>query len=461
MQLILTFDRGTLLIEPSAAAAELPMPDGVLWDDRVRRWRAPALYYRDIFAALYKRSLTGEFQLEDKARAYEELHLDFLQHREARPYQNEAVQAWNRAGRRGVVVLPTGAGKSHVAHMMMQQVGRSTLIVVPTLDLMHQWQAGLEKGFRLERVGLLGGGEHDLQPVTVTTYDSAAIHMERYGDRFGLLIFDEVHHLPGPTYLQAARMSLAPFRLGLTATPERQDGREQVLQDTIGTVVYRRDIKDLSGDWLADYDTEQIAVSLTDDEYHAYVTARECYKDFIRKNGIRFDSADGWATFLQRAAASREGRLAWKAWRAQKRLSYTSENKIALVEELVARHATERVIVFTADNDTVYTISRRLLVPVITHQTPTRERREILDRFNQGIYQVVCTSKVLNEGVDVPEASVAIVLSGSGSVREHVQRLGRILRKSGDKRATLYEIVTRNTSEEFVSERRRDHDAYR
>jgi superfamily II DNA or RNA helicase len=276
-----------------------------------------------------------------------------------------------------------------------------------------------------------------------------------------LLIFDEVHHLPGPTYLQSARMSLAPFRLGLTATPERQDGREHILDEAIGRIVYRRDIKDLSGDWLADYDTEQIAVSLTEDEYHAYVTARECYTSFIRRNGIRFDAADGWATFLQRAAASKEGRIAWKAWRAQKRLSYTSENKIALVEELVARHASERVIVFTADNDTVYAISRRLLVPVITHQTPTRERREILDRFNQGIYQVVCTSKVLNEGVDVPEASVAIVLSGSGSVREHVQRLGRILRKSGEKRAMLYEIVTRNTSEEFVSERRRDHDAYR
>ena len=119
------------------------------------------------------------------------------------------------------------------------------------------------------------------------------------------------------------------------------------------------------------------------------------------------------------------------------------------------------MIVFTNDNETVYTISKLLLVPSITHQTPTKERREILQRFNDGTYPVVVTSKVLNEGVDVPEASVAIVLSGSGSIREHVQRLGRILRRREGKRATLYEVITENTVEEHVSERRREHDAYR
>ena len=105
-------------------------------------------------------------------------------------------------------------------------------------------------------------------------------------------------------------------------------------------------------------------------------------------------------------------------------------------------------------------IARRFLVPVITHQTKTKERREILIKFNSGEYPIVATSRVLNEGVNVPEANVAVILSGSGSVREHVQRLGRILRKSGDKAATLYEVVTRGTVEEFTSNRRRQHSAY-
>ena len=131
-----------------------------------------------------------------------------------------------------------------------------------------------------------------------------------------------------------------------------------------------------------------------------------------------------------------------------------------MLGRLLERHNGDRVIIFTHDNATVYTIARRFLVPVITHQTKTKERREVLLRFNTGAYPIVATSRVLNEGVNVPEANVAIILSGSGSVREHVQRLGRILRKSGDKEATLYEVITRGTVEEFTSNRRRQHSAY-
>ena len=123
-------------------------------------------------------------------------------------------------------------------------------------------------------------------------------------------------------------------------------------------------------------------------------------------------------------------------------------------------HRKDRTIIFTADNETVYQISRDFLIPAITHLSPVKERAEILKRFNSGVFPVVVTSKVLNEGVDIPEANVAIVLSGSGSVREHVQRLGRILRSAKDKTAILYEIVAKGTNETFTSERRRRHDAF-
>ena len=150
-----------------------------------------------------------------------------------------------------------------------------------------------------------------------------------------------------------------------------------------------------------------------------------------------------------------------KAYRRQKQLAFRAPAKIDYVEHLVHHHRHDRVIIFTQDNETAYLLSRRFLIPAITHQTKVTERSEILQRLNQGDYHAVVTSKVLNEGVDVPTANIAIVVSDSGSVREHVQRLGRVLRKQGDKRAVLYELVTANTSEAFTSKKRRKHIAYR
>ena len=184
------------------------------------------------------------------------------------------------------------------------------------------------------------------------------------------------------------------------------------------------------------------------------------YRSFLEINRISLGNPDGWRRFLQATYRSAEGRAAFDAYRAQKQLAQAASAKLNLLDDLLAKHARDRVLIFTYDNATVYQIARRFLVPTITHQTKARERQQILKRFHDGTYPVVVTSQVLNEGVDVPAASVGIVLSGTGSVREHVQRLGRLLRKHGDKQALLYEVVTRGTAEEFTSERRRQHQAY-
>ena len=168
----------------------------------------------------------------------------------------------------------------------------------------------------------------------------------------------------------------------------------------------------------------------------------------------------GWHQFLRVSARSKRGREAFSAWRESRRIVQGSGAKIRLLAELLARHREGRVIVFTHDNATVYELSRRLLIPAITHQTDTKERRKTLDKFSSGEWPVIATSRVLNEGVDMPEADVAIVLSGSNTVREHVQRLGRILRKGENKQAILYELVVANSLEERSSERRRSHVAY-
>ena len=149
------------------------------------------------------------------------------------------------------------------------------------------------------------------------------------------------------------------------------------------------------------------------------------------------------------------------AYRRQRQIAYAAPGKLEVLGHLLSRHGNDRMIVFTQDNATCYQVSRMFLVPAITHHTKVKERTDLLRKFATGHYGVLVTSKVLNEGVDIPAANVAIILSGSGSVREHVQRLGRILRKSPDKRALLYELVTGGTSESRTSERRRDHVAYR
>lgn len=162
-----------------------------------------------------------------------------------------------------------------------------------------------------------------------------------------------------------------------------------------------------------------------------------------------------------RAAQSEHGQKAMAGYQLQRQLAFAASAKLDYVEYLLDRHREDRTIVFTQDNATAYAVSRRFLIPAITHQTKVTERSEILRGLMEGSYSAVVTSKVLNEGVDVPEANIAIIMSGSGSVREHVQRLGRVLRKHGDKRAILYELITADTSETFTSERRRNHSAYR
>lgn len=434
----------------------LRLPADCQWDARAGCHRLPALGYADLVRAL----VAAKLPCEDRARRYTEFKTPARVLREPRPYQSEALQAWSQRRGRGVVVLPTGAGKTHVAVMALSEKRRSTLVIAPTLDLVRQWYDLLRTTFATE-VGLVGGGEHQVLPLTVTTYDSAYMQMEHLGSRFGLVVFDECHHLPGAAYALAARLCLAPFRLGLTATPERTDGREADLTELIGPVVYRKDIHELSGDYLAEYETERLVVELTPEERQEYEDERAIYRGFVERQGIRFSGPDGFAEFIMRSSRSTEGRRAMAAYRRQRELAFCAPAKLDVVEHLLFQHRAGRSLLFTQDNATAYAVSRRFLVPAITHQTKVRERSEILARFSAGEYGAIVTSKVLNEGIDVPDANMAVVISGSGSVREHVQRLGRILRKRDGKRAILYELVSAQTSEAFTSERRRDHSAYR
>jgi superfamily II DNA or RNA helicase len=449
----LSFDLGTLVLHDPPQGFQ--PPSCFQWDGRVDRWRTQAHHYRTVIEQ-FKR--TG-VRHENAAPAYRTLKLTSRLTQAPHPFQVEALEAWKNAVRRGVVVLPTGAGKSYVGQMAIETVQRGTLVVAPTIDLMNQWYDLLCAAFG-EQIGLIGGGYYEPQDLTVTTYDSAYSHMDRLGNRWGLVIFDECHHLPGEMFSHAAEMCLAPYRLGLTATPERADGRHVLLDDLIGPMVYAKGIKELAGEYLAEYVVERVTVSLTPAEQEEYKQARGTFYDFIVDHGIVLDGLAGWHRFVRESARSRKGRQAMLAHQRSKKLALGTSAKLRTLDFLLKKHARERVIIFTSDNDTVYAISAAFLIPAITHQTPTKERKAILEGFNRGDYLALATSKVLNEGVNVPEASVAIILSGSGSIREHVQRLGRVLRKREGKQAILYEVITAGTVEENISRRRRQHDAY-
>jgi superfamily II DNA or RNA helicase len=461
-QIKIEFEEGTILVKQlEKSLAQLPeqvrneFSSLCVWDDRLGCFRALAFQYARIVLILYK----NKIDYIDFAKQFEPTAFQLVKKIDPRSHQQQALEQWLKNGKRGVCVLPTGAGKTILACLVIEKCNRPTLIHVPTIDLLHQWKTVLTDFFGIE-IGAWGGGFFDTQQITVTTYDSALIHEKKAQQKFGLIVFDECHHLPGELTKRCAVLNLAPFRLGLTATLEREDGKHLDLLEYVGKTCYEIDIKELAGNTLSEYETHTIAVNLSATEKLEYQNNYSVYKNFLIKSGVQLGGLNGWQNFIQVASRTAEGRQAHKSFLNCKNISYSAIEKIEKINEILIQHFSERILVFTQDNFTAYKLGALFLFPVLTHHTKGKERENMLKLFRSGDYRVLITSKVLNEGVDVPEASVAIVVSGSGTVREHVQRLGRVLRSQPEKKARLYELVTVNTSETFTSEKRKQHSAY-
>ncbi len=433
----LTYEGGTVL-----SSEEVP---NSIYDPRVRMYRAKGVFYRKIKEYLIDK------EYNDRCLELPELPELKLEHPPLRDYQKEAIEAWIQE-KWGTVVLPTGAGKTLVALKIIELMNVPTLIITPTLELVSQWERNIKEGFGYEP-GIYTGEVKDVRGITITTYASAYLSTEYLGNKFLLVVFDEVHHLPSPSYSQIGEYLLAPYRLGLTATFEREDGLHKIAPELVGNVVYRADLKELSGKHLAPFEIKRIYVDLDSDEMEEYKKHWKTYTDFLKKEKIRGENM--LERLIRMSGRSKEAREALLARIYARRIAFGSRAKYRVLGDLLMLHRGEKIIIFTEENEQVYEISKRFLVPFITHETKKKEREHVLDSFRRGDYTVIATSKVLNEGVDVPDASVGIVLGGSGSKREYVQRLGRILRKSSkDKRAVLYEIISR-TVEIGTARRRR------
>ncbi len=454
----LRYENGTIRIDAGddsggpdvdALHGDVDALPGVEWDPRSKTGRAPAFRYANLSETLAGRGVDVNDQVLDLP------HLDLTSAYELRDYQADALSAWGDADHRGTLELPTGSGKTVIGLKTMERQDTPTLVVVPTIDLLIQWREELESEFEVP-VGQLGGGIQELENLTVATYDSAMIRAEDLGDRFGLVIFDEIHHLGGERYREIARLLAAPARMGLTATFERPDGAHEVITKLVGPVVYRLDPEDLAGEHLAPYDIKRVEVDLTPEERREYEDHQETFTNYLARSNIAMRSGSDYRKLVMRSGNDPAAREALLAKQRAREIVFSADAKLDALADILDRHRGDRIIVFTAHNDLVYRIAERFLIPAITHQTGTAERRRILESFREGTYSRIVTSNVLDEGVDVPDANVAIVLSGSGSEREFVQRLGRVLRPHADgTRALMYEVVSRDTAEENVAGRRR------
>jgi len=374
-----------------------------------------------------------------------------------RPIQTEAVNEWMKT-RRGVIVLPTGTGKTEVALHLMQELAVTTLIVSPVRDLMYQWHQRI-----LDRLGydagIVGDNTINRSPVTVTTYDSARIYMRDLGDQFQFIIFDECHHLPGEIRGDAAKMCMAPYRLGLTATPERSDGREKALDALIGPVVYRRTITEESGKNLAEYDTSRIPVHLSSEERAAYNECSQVIRRYIAERrktnphytglNVRYD-----------CATDPEARRVLRAEYRKMSIEDRAREKLNVLEDLFRLHSKTPLLIFTNTNVMAREVSVRFLIPCILNHSRKKERHETVAGLTAGKYPAIVANRCLDEGIDLPAAKVAVILGGGASIRQAVQRLGRIIRKKGEQKAVLYEVVCEDTKEVQRSRTRRKSDAY-
>lgn len=449
------FDRGTIILRdlPPGVARAHPV---LKWDDRIAAYRAVASDWPELQAELQAELAGFGLELGDAPAGAAPLPLA-LKPPELRAYQRAALETWTCCGRRGIVVLPTGAGKTRIALAAIAAMGLPTLVLVPTRVLLEQWVRALAMlGDGLGPIGMLGDGRRTTGPLTVATYESAWRHAAILGDKFGLLVIDEAHHAGGALRPEVLEMSLAPFRLGLTAlAPSPTCTTAARLEALVGPVVYHLRVSDLAGTGgLAPVRLVGIGLDLTAAERAEWMAEMTCYRAERARHALDLLGLS-WRGITSVMARTEAGRRALVARARAQSLAGLTAAKSRVLSVILARHDRDRILVFTRDNATAYALSRAHLVPAITCDVRRREREETLAAFARGDVRVLVSARVLDEGLDIPEASVAVIVGASGSERQHVQRVGRILRPAPGKRATVYDLFSLVPAEAFGAARRR------
>ncbi|HET8857979.1 MAG TPA: DEAD/DEAH box helicase family protein [Nitrososphaeraceae archaeon] len=447
-KIILYYDKGSIVI-----SGINQIPYSVI-DPRTNQLRALALHYQDIITYLQNSGI----QYDDNVMELipiQNLRIENI-NLSLRAYQKKAIENWIKAGKKGCIILPTGSGKTIIAIKLIEIINSSTLIVVPTLDLMEQWTKFLSKYFQKIEIGNIGGGIFNITGITVSTYDSAYIRSSFIGNKFAFVIFDELHHLAAPGYRTIAEQFASPYRLGLTATYEREDSLHLDFPRLVGGIVYQSSVNELARDkHLASFTVEKRYVKLLPEEEIEYQKNYDQYLSFLHKLGLRYDHI-ALQKLIMISGKNQYARNALLARNKALDIALNSQSKIIELRKILSENPNRKTIIFTQHNKLVYLISNNFLIPFITHKSSKQEREDALNGFRDGRYRVLVTSKVLDEGVDVPDAELGIIVSGTGSKREFIQRLGRLLRtKPNFTNAKLIEIISSGTSEINTSIRRK------
>ena len=454
LKAVLRYDNGTILI--TGGIAHIPF---ATVDPRTNHLRAQALYYQNIIEYLKQSEIEyDDNHVLDLVPSPKILIDNNYSSLSLRDYQQKALDSWVKAGKKGCIVLPTGSGKTVIGVKAIEIVNSASLVIVPTIDLMDQWNSVLSKYFTNIKIGNLGGGTDDIQAITVSTYDSAYIRAANLGNKFAFIIFDEVHHLGAPGYRSIAEQLASPFRLGLTATIEREDNMHKEFPRLVGGVVFEAQSSDLAkAKHLASYEIERRQVNMWPEELEEYKRSFGIYQTSLLKLGLRMNLPIAFHKLIMMSGRSPIARQAILARNKAMDIALNSKSKLEELKQILSDNKGIKLIIFTQHNKLVYEISDRFLIPCITHKSSKIERQDTLQGFRDGRYTAIVTSKVLDEGVDVPDAELGIILSGTGSSREFIQRLGRLLRPKRDsnRKAKLIEIVSADTRETGTSAKRK------
>jgi superfamily II DNA or RNA helicase len=444
----LRFDRGTLCFEgANASAASL---SALHWDPRSLGYRAQAYQAAALVQSLERDGAQIDGppwpQTQHASTCWGELSL--------RPYQRDAIAAWNAFARRAVVVLPTGAGKTRVALAAMCLVRAPALVLCPTRALLDQWRREVAAVFS-GAIGVVGDGEASLGDITIMTFESAYRRMDSLGDRFAMLIVDEVHHFGSGARSECLEMCSAPFRLGLTATaPAFGSPALSRIERLVGPIACEVGLGALLGVHLSEVTIVRLPVTLSDTERCAYDAAYAPFAQLRAEFTRNVPGAD-WLALIRALSQSAAGREAIRGFHRATAIAALPSEKRARARHLLRLHSAEPTLVFTARTDDAYRIAEENLIAVITAETSRRERERVILGFREGQLRALVSAQVLNEGFDVPEARVAIILGSAQGEREQMQRIGRVLRKAPNKHAVVYELYTRNTIDDRRAQTRR------
>jgi superfamily II DNA or RNA helicase len=377
-----------------------------------------------------------------------------------RDYQEKALDKWLSFDQRGTLILPTGSGKTIIGLAAIEKLALRTLIVVPTIDMVNQWFDMVNQWFEefksgnsSESIGRYGGGNKKIGSITVSTYESARLYSRLLRQEFGFLIMDEVHHLSGESWREIVRAYIAPYRLGLTATLDPADEGYSSVTKYVGPVVFQvtpNELRKLGA--IANFEARKIRVNLSPKVQYEYDAEIKVFRDYVSKK--RLFGKKGFQQLIFRYRDP-EARRALDAHRTSRKIAFNAKGKLQAVSDILKNHPEEKILLFCESIPFVEQISEQFLIPVISAKTPMKERKTLLRRFKKGSIRVLAAGRVLDEGIDIAQAAVGIVISGSAQKRQFVQRLGRVLRPHPTKsKAIIYEIITQDTSEEKTALRR-------